>query len=82
MEKGAHRWLEPDMISWGLFLYYVIANDGLLGQQAPEFTAIGHHYIGQCTRVLPGWCCMRRYRTRHAKIETGVATMLGRGVRP
>ncbi|MGP5019153.1 tyrosine-type recombinase/integrase [Vreelandella alkaliphila] len=31
--KKGHRRLEPEMISWGLFLYCVIANDGLLGSK-------------------------------------------------
>lgn len=31
--KTGHRRLEPDMISWGLFLYYVMTNDSLLGSQ-------------------------------------------------
>ncbi|WP_417421291.1 tyrosine-type recombinase/integrase [Halomonas sp.] len=31
--KTGHRRLEPDMISWGLFLYYVITNDVLLSEQ-------------------------------------------------
>ncbi|WP_346796495.1 tyrosine-type recombinase/integrase [Halomonas sp. Bachu 37] len=31
--KKGHRRLEPEMISWGLFLYCVITNDGLLGSQ-------------------------------------------------
>ena len=30
--KG-HRRLEPEMISWGLFLYWVITRDGLLGSK-------------------------------------------------
>jgi len=31
--RKGHRRLEPEMISWGLFLYWVITRDGLLGSK-------------------------------------------------